>query len=149
MDTIIRALTLLTISISSSTASATARSTKVDVALVLTVDVSSSIDEQEFEIQRDGYEAAFKDPRVAAAIAGNRYGRIAVAMFGFAGPREHMTVMDWTIIESFADARAFADDIARLLVRPTRNGGGTALGAALLRAKSVLEVCHFEAERRI
>ncbi|MGB9644641.1 MAG: DUF1194 domain-containing protein, partial [Stellaceae bacterium] len=41
-----------------------------DLLLVLAADVSRSIDESEFALQRKGYSAALTDPRVLAAIRG-------------------------------------------------------------------------------
>ena len=43
-----------------------ARAEKVDVALVLAADVSRSIDDDEFKLQRQGYAAAITNPRVLA-----------------------------------------------------------------------------------
>ena len=40
----------------------------VDLVLVLAVDVSGSVNQRRFELQRDGYAAAFRDPRVLKAI---------------------------------------------------------------------------------
>ena len=51
---------------------------EVDLALVLAADVSRSIDEEEFRLQREGYAAAFLDPRVLNAIRAGRHQRIAV-----------------------------------------------------------------------
>lgn len=42
--------------------------TSVSVELVLSVDVSSSVDSTEFALQQSGYQAAFEDPEVIAAI---------------------------------------------------------------------------------
>lgn len=38
------------------------------LALVLAIDVSSSVDDSEYELQRRGLAEAFRDPQVAAAI---------------------------------------------------------------------------------
>src|SRR5260370_16563130 len=45
-----------------------ARAEKVDVALVLAADVSRSIDDAEFKLQRQGSAAALTTPRVLHAI---------------------------------------------------------------------------------
>src|SRR6266540_3906048 len=55
-----------------------ARAETVDLLLVLAADVSRSIDETEFNLQRKGYAAAITDPRVLRAIAGGRNHAIAV-----------------------------------------------------------------------
>ena len=49
---------------------AVARAETVDLLLVLAADVSRSIDDSEFNLQRRGYAAAITDPRVLRAIAG-------------------------------------------------------------------------------
>ena len=46
------------------------RAQNTDLLLVLAADVSRSIDEGEFDLQRKGYAAALSDPRVLAAIRG-------------------------------------------------------------------------------
>ena len=57
----------------------------VDMALVLVSDVSRSVDDSEFQMEKSGYAAAFNDPRVLAAIRGGAVGAIAVAYVEFAG----------------------------------------------------------------
>ena len=43
---------------------------RVDLLLVLAADVSGSMDEPKFELQRSGYAAAFSNPRVIEALRG-------------------------------------------------------------------------------
>src|SRR5258707_1383103 len=43
-------------------------SREVDLALVLAIDVSGSVNSERWELQRRGYEAAFKSPEVLQAI---------------------------------------------------------------------------------
>ena len=63
----------------------------VDVALVLVTDVSRSIDDREFDLEKDGYAAAFTNPTVLAAIRSGVNGAIAVAYVEFAGSNEVRT----------------------------------------------------------
>ena len=42
--------------------------TPVDLQLVLAVDASGSVDQRRFNLQKQGYVAAFLNPRVLAAI---------------------------------------------------------------------------------
>ncbi|HXO03173.1 MAG TPA: DUF1194 domain-containing protein, partial [Stellaceae bacterium] len=49
----------------------------VDLLLVLAADVSRSIDDTEFNLQRRGYAAALADPRVLHAITGGSHQAIA------------------------------------------------------------------------
>ena len=51
----------------------------VDVALVLAADVSRSINEQEFGLQRRGYAAAITSSRLFDAIRAGTHGAIAIA----------------------------------------------------------------------
>jgi hypothetical protein len=48
------------------------RAAEVDLEVILSADVSRSIDDAEFELQRKGYAAALTDPRVLTAIHGRR-----------------------------------------------------------------------------
>ena len=51
----------------------------VDLLLVLAADVSRSVDQQKFQLQREGYAAAITDPRVLNPIRPGLTGRIASA----------------------------------------------------------------------
>jgi hypothetical protein len=50
----------------------------VDLLLVLAADVSRSVDQQKFELQRQGYAAVIADRQVLETIRSSRNGRIAV-----------------------------------------------------------------------
>lgn len=77
-------LRLAIIGLALSSSSAAAR-TAVDLELALAIDVSGSIDEEEADLQRAGYIAAFRNPRVIEAIRHGILGRIAVAYYEWAG----------------------------------------------------------------
>ena len=57
-----------------------AQNTFVDLELVLAIDVSSSVDEEEYQLQMRGVAAAFRHPDVIAAIEATGGNGIAVAM---------------------------------------------------------------------
>src|SRR5689334_9202157 len=57
----------------------------VDLKLVLLADVSRSITDEEFRLQRNGYAQAMTDPRVLKAITSGPYRSIAVTFIEFAG----------------------------------------------------------------
>lgn len=82
-----------------------------DLLLVLAADVSRSIDYQKFQLQRDGYAAAFADPRVLEAIRSGPYGRIAVAFVEWAGFGMQKTVVEWTSISDSETAQIFGDHV--------------------------------------
>ena len=100
---------------------------QVDLLLVLAADVSRSIDDQKFELERRGYAAAFSDPLVLQAIASGPNGRIAIAFVEWAGANSQKLVIDWTLIKDGADAKLFA---GRLLESPRSFADRTAIGGA-------------------
>ncbi len=118
----------------------------VDVALVLVTDVSRSIDDSEYDLEKRGTGAAFADPRVIAAIAQGAVGRIAVAYVEFAGSDQVATVIPFTFIADAAGARAFAD---RLVASPRSFFGRTAISSGIDAAVTLLEKADLEPQRRV
>src|SRR5262249_61222072 len=60
---------------------------QVDLQLVLAVDASGSVNMYRFDLQKKGYAAAFRSPRVLAAIRSGISQAIAVTMHQWTGPR--------------------------------------------------------------
>ncbi len=118
----------------------------VDLALVLVSDVSRSIDDSEFQMQKQGYAAAFSDPRVLTAIRNGAIGAIAVAYVEFAGSYEVRTVVDWRIIRDPASARAMTDFMA---AAPRSFWGRTSISAGVDRAMQMLAEAPVETTRRV
>lgn len=118
----------------------------VDVALVLVDDVSGSIDDGEFDLQKKGYVAAFDDPRVIAAIGGGPNGQIAVAYVEFASEFQVSTVLNWTIIHDAASAHAFAQALSDA---PRSARGHTAIGAGIDQGVKLLQEASFAASRKV
>src|ERR1700688_5237134 len=85
-----------------------ARAETVALLLVLAADVSRSIDDVEFNLQRKGYAAAITDPQVLHAIVGGRHHAIAVAFVEWSGAADQNVVVDWTVVrdEEAADSVA-------------------------------------------
>ena len=105
-----------------------ARAEEVDLQLVLAADVSRSVDAEEFALQREGYAAAFTDPRVLRAIRAGQLGRIAVCFVEWSGEWAQQVTVDWTVIRDEASAEGFA---AALLAPPRPFADRTALGMAI------------------
>src|SRR4051794_20061554 len=103
----------------------------VDLTLVLVTDVSRSIDDAEFKLEKEGYAAAFTSRQVIDAIHGGSIGAIAVAYVEFASSFEVRTVLDWAVIRDEATAREFAD---RLVNAPRSFWGRTAISSGIDRA---------------
>ena len=117
----------------------------VDLALVLVTDVSRSIDDSEFALEKKGYASAFTDGRVVDAIRGGENGAIAVAYVEFAGEAQVRTVLDWTTIRDAGSASAFAD---RLVAAPRSFWGRTAISAGVDHAAQLLAEAPVAATRR-
>ncbi|MGH1574470.1 DUF1194 domain-containing protein [Methylobacterium sp. P31] len=118
----------------------------VDVLLVLAVDVSLSISQARFELERRGYAEAFSNPRVLRAIGEGPTGRIGVTLFDWAGSGEQRVAVDWMTIASAQDAAVFA---AKLAAAPRPFYGRTAIGSAIGFASGLLARAPFRTDRRV
>jgi hypothetical protein len=100
----------------------------VDLLLVLAADVSRSIDDSEFDLQRKGYAAAITDPRVLRAIVGGRNHAVAVSFIEWSGAADQNVVVDWTVVR---DEEAAGSVAATMLAAPRSFLGRTSIGAAI------------------
>jgi hypothetical protein len=123
-----------------------ARADDVDVALVLVTDVSRSIDDTEFALEKNGYASAFTSQKVVEAIQGGPFGKIAVAYVEFASSFEIRTVIDWAVIRDWASAQAFVD---RLAAAPRSFWGRTAISAGIDQGVQLLAESGMNASRRV
>src|SRR6266481_2105938 len=78
---------------------AAAAGTEVDLQLVLAVDASGSVSQYRFELQKRGYAAAFRNPRVLKAIQSLMTQSIGVTMLQWTGPRLQVHVVPWTQVK--------------------------------------------------
>jgi hypothetical protein len=106
---------------------------QADVALVLAVDVSGSVTDQRFQLQRDGIANALDSKEVADLVANGTHQAIEVAVVEWA--EEQQLVVPWTVIRNRQDLAGVA---ARLRHSPrswvhtmTDPAGGIAAAAAL------------------
>ena len=125
---------------------APARAQSTDLLLVLAADVSRSIDESEFALQRKGYSAAVTDPRVLAAIRGGTTGTIAICFVEWSGAGEQNVVADWTVIHDDEDAGAIA---AAILAAPRSFMGRTSISGAIDFAMERFAAAKPQSSRRI
>src|ERR1700730_8725033 len=80
---------------------------QVDLLLVLAADVSRSVDNGKFQLQREGYAAAISDPRVLDAIKSGRIGRIGLTYVEWTGVGSQRVVIDWTTVSDGEQAKGF------------------------------------------
>jgi hypothetical protein len=123
-----------------------ARAETVDLLLVLAADVSRSIDDDEFNLQRKGYAAAITDPQVLRAITGGRHHAIAITFVEWSGAAEQNVVVDWTVVRDEEAAAAIASAI---LSAPRSFVGRTAIGAAIDFGVQRLQASPAQSERSV
>src|ERR1700739_3870115 len=118
----------------------------VDLEVILAADVSRSIDDAEFDLQRKGYAAALSDPRVLAAIQARSGAAIGVCFIEWSGDEDQQVVVDWTEIHDEEDAGSVATAI---LAAPRSFMGRTSISAAIDFAMAYFAKSKWQAGRRI
>jgi hypothetical protein len=119
---------------------------EVDLQLVLAVDASGSVDMYRFELQKRGYAAAFRNPKVLAAVRSGISQAVAVTMHQWTGPRLQVHVIPWMVVKDAASAEALAMAIEKT---PRRLfSGGTSISGAIDFSRLILAQSPFTATRR-
>jgi hypothetical protein len=109
------------------------------------VDASGSIDQDEFELQRDGIAHAMAHPAVLAAIRSGPRAAIGVAMIEWGSPGGAELVMDW---QRISDAGSAAAAAAALRDAPRSPQSYNAIGDALALAGATFAVAPWPAAAR-
>jgi hypothetical protein len=122
------------------------RAETVDLQLILAADVSRSVDEDEFHLQREGTAAAMTNPRVLKAIQAGPYRSIAVTFVEWSGAEAQHIVADWTVVRDDETAGGFA---AILQSAPRSFAGFTSISAAIDFSMKHFANSGVESERRI
>ena len=122
------------------------RGAGVDLEVILAADVSRSIDDAEFDLQRKGYAAALTDPRVLAAIRGRSGAAIGVCFIEWSGDEDQQVVAEWSEIRDEEDAGSVA---AVILGAPRSFMGRTSISAAIDFAMAYFAKSKWQASRRI
>jgi hypothetical protein len=143
MLTLIR-LTLAVVAIAIAAPAALAAEA-VDLLLVLAADVSRSVDQPKFQLQREGYAAAIADPRVLDVIQSGPNGRIAICFVEWSGMGAQKLVIDWTMIGDAAAARQFGD---QLLEAPRSFADRTSISGGIDFSVAQFARAPFEARRK-
>jgi hypothetical protein len=108
--------------------------------------VSRSIDDSEFELEKQGYSAALTNSTLLAAIKSGAVGAVAVAYVEFASSYEVRTVLDWSVIRDESSAREF---VTRLAAAPRSFWGRTAISAGVDRAVQLIAESGYETPRHV
>jgi hypothetical protein len=108
--TAIAVASCLTLAMSTSVRAATL--TPVDTELSLLVDVSGSIDEDEFALQKKGYANTFLNPNLFNDfISKGPLGKIAVNVIYWSNSLQQKEVVEWTLIDSVSASQQFGNAI--------------------------------------
>jgi Protein of unknown function (DUF1194) len=119
---------------------------EVDLLLVLSADVSRSVDQPKFELQRQGYAAAISNPRVLDAIASGPNRRIALCFVEWSGAGNQKLVIDWTLVSDANSARMFGDQIVEA---PRSFADRTSISGGIEFAMAQFARAPFSAKRRV
>jgi len=117
---------------------------QVDLLLVLASDVSRSVDQPKFKLQRDGYAAALADKRVLSAISSGRHQRIAVCFVEWSGVGAQKLLIDWMVINGAESARKFGDNLLEL---PRSFAERTSISGAIDFSVNLFDQAPYKSER--
>jgi hypothetical protein len=113
-----------------------ARAEECRLALLLALDVSSSVDDDEYRLQKEGLAAALSDPDVRRAILEGE-GTVALSVYEWSGRRQSVMVLDWTML---SDQGRLDQAVGTILAAPrSHNRFPTAMGYALGYGSRLLE----------
>jgi hypothetical protein len=118
---------------------------QVDLLLALAMDVSRSMEQPKFLLQREGYAAAVTNPQVLNAIKSGPHQKIALCFIDWSGAGEQRLIIDWNIIDSAESAKRFGDLI---IEAPRSFNDRTSIGGGITFAAGQIARAPFEAERQ-
>lgn len=121
----------------------------VDMLLICMVDVSGSVQNDEYEKQRNGYVQALRDPEVIAAIQSR--GTVAIVYVEWSGSTpiyaEAQRTVAWGIVRDSETGEKLAQQIADSPRLDSR--GGTALFEALALGVTIVRKGYYVSERNV
>ena len=120
--------------------------TPVDIELSLLVDISGSINTSEYDMQLQGYQAAFESDNLQNAIINGTEGKIAVQLIMWSGSSQQQVMIDWSLVDSQESANALAQSIGDL-ARPF--SGWTAIGSAIDFASPLFDQNDYQGYQQI
>ena len=124
----------------------TAQDVPVDLELVLAVDASTSVSQEEFDLQVHGLAEAFRHRSVAQAIRAAGDLGLTVTLIQWADYRQYAVSVDWTLLNDSTSARQFAKQIDAV----TRSvAGSTGIAGAIEVAIIRLNGNGFDGRRRV
>jgi hypothetical protein len=118
----------------------------VDLQLVFAIDVSASVNDVEYDLQRAGTAAALRDPAVRGAVSALPDG-MAVAVVQWSSEYHQDVGLPWMRVTNHDSLDRFADAVAAM---PRKlHGGNTMIHAGLAYAARMFTGSGFEPRRRV
>ncbi len=117
----------------------------VDLVLVLALDVSASVDDREFDLQKNGLAVAIRHPSVIKAIRDGRNQRIAITVVQWSGYRQQFVSLRWSIVDGPGSAAEFAARLANMKRQSTN--GFTHIGGAIRFSARLAKAAQFTSRR--
>lgn len=118
----------------------------VELELVLAIDLSASVNDAEYDLQRQGTAEAFRDPDVIDAITVQPDG-IAVVAVQWASQKYQRVALPWRVLRTVDDILAYADEVA--VMPRTLPGGGTSMSGGLWYAGTMFGESPVTGRRRV
>ncbi len=121
----------------------------VDTLMVIAVDVSGSINDREYQIQKSGIVDALKSKEMSDLLVncnGIGLGLTVVEWSGTVKSSQVLQIVPWTLLQTENDLIQFSDQIAN---SPRSFAGDTDIAAALNYSLQVMQSAPFESTRRI
>ena len=118
----------------------------VDLALVLAVDVSGSVNNERFELQRRGYAEAFASREVMDAIAAGEKHAIAVTLVEWSGAGHQRQMIGWTLVEDATSAESFGSAVAEA---SRAFSDWTSISGAIDYSVALFAEAHADSTRRV
>jgi len=116
----------------------------VELELVLALDSSTSVNEDEYELQRKGLSEAMRHPSVLKAIRGLGDEGLAISVVQWSGPGKQIDAIGWRHINNEAAALRLADELRNM---PRALTGFTDIGEAINHSVASIENNGFQGRR--
>ena len=121
--------------------------TNVALTVVLAMDASGSVSDDRFELQKQGYAAAFRNRQVLNSIRSLATQSVAITMMQWTGPELHVQTVDWTLANDEVTLNTLADAIEA--TKRQLFGGGTSISGAIDYSRILLSTSPFLGIRRV
>lgn len=125
----------------------TRASSGIDMLLVIALDVSASVDDDEFNLMREGLARAIASPEVTNAISAGLHGAIGVNIVQWSGFIEKEVMIGWSRISGKAQVLALSQKVRAMNRR--YDSGATDLGGAIEYSHKIVMNAPFKTTRKV